>query len=97
MAKETTIARESRVNPVNAVKRVSNSFSRIGTTRIGDYEVEVRNMVSQDRSRRGLNLNSELYTEIRRGGRVVAWNVTQQGGDKQREQWIREQRRRFNF
>ena len=97
MAGEVFSARESGVNPSNAIGRSRDAFSKIGTTRIGDYEVEVRNMVSQDRSGRGLNTNSELYTEIRKDGRVVAWNSTQQGGERQRESWVREQRRKFKI
>lgn len=97
MAGETTIARENKANPVNSLGRAQSAFSRVGTTRIGDYDIEVRNVVSQDRSGRGLNLKGSTYTEIRKDGKVVAWNSTQRGGESAREKWVSEQRRKFNI
>ena len=97
MAGEVTTAREGRVNPVNAIGRTQNPFTKIGTTRVGAYDVEVQRIVEQDRSGRGLNLSSKLFTQIRKNGRVVAWNITETGGEKQREKWISEQRRKLKF
>lgn len=97
MAKEATIAREGKVNPLNAEGLAQRAFHRTGTTRIGDYEIEVRNIVGQDRSRRGMLVNASTYTEIRKNGRAVAWNNTLRGGDRLREAWIEEQRRKFNI
>ena len=86
MAGEVTTAMEGRVKPINAIGRTQNPFTKIGTTRVGAHDVEVIRTAS-----------GKLYTKIRRGGRVVATNVTEMGGEKQREKWLSEQRRKLNF
>lgn len=69
-----------------------------GVTKVNGYEISVSNTYSKSYGNQvGLNIAKETTTIIKKDGKVVAWNVTQPGGEKQYNDWVKEQKKKFKI